>query len=209
MTTTTATFTLSGPQRRLIDTMIDERFAAGSDDLALWSRHTQSFTSWQRYQDAIAKLQTIPKMPPMRVERVIPAPVAVAKEEGLYRDPSTGKLYRVKKSGWDMIVSTYSITAAVKRLTVDGEVHKKGTWKRESAFTSRIWLSPRTFGFHILAEWLTTPAELVEYQYNFCSYCHRGLKDVESVLRNYGPDCAKQHGLPYGNAYKALPVREG
>jgi Family of unknown function (DUF6011) len=32
-----------------------------------------------------------------------------------------------------------------------------------------------------------------------CSFCARGLTDKESVARGYGPICADNYGLPYGN----------
>jgi hypothetical protein len=127
---------------------------------------------------------------------------AVASEEGLYRNPNDGTIYRLAKDSSDNLrVSVYSEKSRARRLMTTGEVTKRGVWKRLSVIDSKKHL---TYGISvsmvkILAEWQMTDTDKVEYVTGICNFCYRGLKDDRSVKVNYGPDCAEKHGLPWGD----------
>jgi hypothetical protein len=125
---------------------------------------------------------------------------AAATEEGLYRNPADGILYRLRKvNGWETSVSIYSEKSVARRIIdATGEEVKKGTWRKLSAWNSRQILSNRTSGTTILAEWQMTDADKIEYRTGICNFCYRGLIDARSVKHNYGPKCAADHNLPWG-----------
>jgi hypothetical protein len=128
------------------------------------------------------------------------AKTEVPTEEGFYRNPETGELYRIKRSGWDLIISKYSETGGPRRLLADGSKLVKGTWKRYNAFQSRLalsWMS--NDGPKIKKSWKIDIETLaVEYAYNFCPFHNGPLTDGVSVILGYGEQCAAKHGLPWG-----------
>lgn len=187
-------------QAKFIYDLVTTRFEADAPELEHWRNAWRSARDHESVDLMIKQLKEMPTLTMQRNSASAKLRADAPTEDGFYRNPATGELYRIatNKSGTP-IVSKYSKTAA-KRLTVDNEVVAKGTWKRYST-----WDSNRArYGGLIKREWLITPDELVEYKYGFCSYCHRGLKDSESVARNYGEDCAKKYGRPYGGLAASL-----
>jgi hypothetical protein len=138
----------------------------------------------------------------------VPRP-ELAKEDGLYRNPADGTLYRVStpkaKHSWEHpepVVSVYSKKAAQRRLTIHGEA-VKGKWLRCKAQESRQMLRytrwDRTGQVKVLADWFMSQQDKMDYAYGICMFCMRGLEDERSVRHNYGPVCAKRFGLPWND----------
>jgi hypothetical protein len=73
------------------------------------------------------------------------------------------------------------------RIMKDGEVHCKRGSDNVIAAVSTFVSDPH--------------AAVVKYgrKTGNCSFCARELTDAESVKRGYGPVCADNYGLPYGN----------
>jgi len=184
--------TLSDAQKQMFDKLLTEKVPA--DQHANWRHHAAA--NWDMFNRAVRKLRReLPYLPEY----------APADQEGLYRNPVTGELYRLKKSGWDLIVSKYSLTGGPRRLAADLSKIEKGKWKRYTAFQSRIALSKG----EIRKSWAIDAKELaVEYAYGFCPLHYGPLSDAVSVILGYGPDCAKQHGLPWGEEYAQAKLAE-
>lgn len=182
----------SDAQKTLFDKLLTEKVASG--DHANWRHHATK--DWDNFQKAINALKKLPYLPEH----------APATAEGLYRNPATGELYRLKKSGWDLIVSKYSLTGGPRRLAADLSKIEKGKWHRWTAFQSRVALNVKG---EIKAFWAIDAKELaVEYAYGFCPLHFGPLSDAVSVILGYGPDCAKQHGLPWGEEYAQAKLAE-
>lgn len=178
--------TLSDSQKEKLDKLLAEKVPAAEHQS--WRHHIQQ--SWDNVDRAFAKLRRMDSLPEF----------ARPTEEGLYRNPETGELYRLKKQSWDLIVSKYEHTDRdVLRMTESGEVVKKGKWKRMNAFQSRMFL-PK-----MRASWLMSDEDKIKYRYAICLFCTRGLEDARSVYHNYGPVCAERNGLPWGD----LPASPG
>lgn len=171
----------SDAQKELFDSLLTEKIKEG--DHRNWRYH--AVQSWDNFNRALRALKyELPYLP----EYARPT------EEGLYRDPETGKLYRLKKQNWDLIVSVYEHTDRdVLRMTEAGEVVKKGKWKRMTAFHSRQFLK------QMRASWLMSEEDKIKYRYGICLFCQRMLEDARSVYHNYGPVCAERYGLPWGD----------
>lgn len=191
---------VSDAQAELIANLVNARFAADAPERELWRERFFAIRSNAGVDTVITELRAIPTLSQRaQAEREAKMPT----EEGLYLNKATGTLYRLSKSStWDMIVSIYSKTAA-RRLTLDNEVVEKGTWKRRSAFDSRMLLNRGT----VTKDMLMTDEEKIEYRTGICNFCYRGLKAAESVARNYGKDCADKHSLPYGGLAEQLAAQ--
>lgn len=132
----------------------------------------------------------------------------LASEDGLYRNPEDGTLYRLstaeKRNSWghpQTYVSVFSVKATQRRLTVRGE-RVKGKWNRLTAHESRLMLTYTRWGpgqVKVLADWYMSDQDKMEFQYGICLFCYRGLEDERSVRHNYGPVCAKRFGLPWND----------
>jgi hypothetical protein len=127
----------------------------------------------------------------------------VAKEPGLYRDPSDGTIYRLTEPTTphqvNPDVSVYSQKSVARRLLTTGEEIKKGLWRKLKGYEAQQKFYPRLPGPTILAEWRMTDADKVEYVTGICNFCYRGLIDARSVKANCGKDCAEKHGLSWGD----------
>lgn len=170
-------------QKQLVDKLLTEKVPA--DKHQQWRFHMAK--SWDNFNRGLRALKNeLPYLPEY----------APANQEGLYRNPETGELYRLKKSGWDMIVSKYSKTGGPRRLAADLTKIEKGKWTRYTAFQSRIALAVKG---EIKQSWMIDAKDLaVEYAYGFCPLHYGPLSDAVSVILGYGPDCAEKHGLPWG-----------
>lgn len=185
--------TPSDAQKELFDRLLSEKVTA--DQHANWRHHATK--SWDDFNRALRVLKRdLPYLPEH----------APATAEGLYRNPETGELYRLKKSGWDLIVSKYSKTGGPRRLAADLSKIEKGKWDRWTAFQSRIALSVKG---EIKAAWAIDAKDLaVEYAYGFCPLHYGPLSDAVSVILGYGPDCAEKHGLPWGEEVAQAKLSE-
>lgn len=186
--------TLSDAQKQMFDKLLSEKIEPTQH--ANWRHHAAK--SWEDFNRAVAKLKS--RDLPFRPEH------APATQEGLYRNPETGELYRLKKSGWDLIVSKYSKTGGPRRLAADLSKIEKGKWTRYTAFQSRMALKVKN---EIKAGWAIDASTLaIEYAYGFCPLHFGPLSDAVSVILGYGPDCAKQNGLPWGEEYAQAKLAE-
>ncbi len=78
-----------------------------------------------------------------------------------------------------------------------GRVNKDGTWT-----PSRVALHDDTIG-ELLASVAADPAGTAARHGKLtgnCCFCNRGLDDARSTKVGYGPTCARNFGLPWGNA---------
>jgi uncharacterized protein YodC (DUF2158 family) len=185
--------TLSEAQKTLFDKLLTEKVTA--TDHANWRHH--AVKDWDSFNRALATLKSrqMPYLPEY----------APATTEGLFRNPVTGELYRLKKSGWDMIVSKYSKTGGPRRLAADLSKIEKGKWTRYTALQSRVALSKG----EIKQGWAIDARDLaVEYAYGFCPLHFGPLSDAVSVILGYGPDCAENNGLPWGEEYAQAKLAE-
>jgi hypothetical protein len=194
-------------QAKLIMDMVNERFApddeANRESFRAMYRQVRSQAAFQELLDELHAFQPLAKVDvaaqgkaQQEAERAARAAERPT-EEGLYRNPDTGDLYRLRRTGHDLIVSKYSHTGSARRLTADGEVVKKGTWQKFNAFQSRQMLSGWTRPVTVKKSWLMSREQMIEYRYGICLFCMRGLEDAASVHHGYGPKCAKDHGLPW------------
>jgi hypothetical protein len=192
---------------------VNERVPAHNVE-TYWTYVVKTIRSQSVFSSTVEDLKSRPKVnvAPVTPKYVAPVRTTVetANEEGLYRNPADGTLYRLSKptGAWSFTVSEYSNKATVRRLTTDGEVVKRGTWKKLNAFQSRQLLNKYVDAnrpsLRVLAEWKMSDQDKVDYQYGICLFCYRGLTDGESVRRNYGPVCAASMGLPWDNSRKGL-----
>lgn len=191
-----------------------------------WINLTQNVSNLATFQDAIAKLKARPRVGCSApycnqflghegghtVKAVAPAvpesrPV-LATEDGLYRNPADGTLYRLstpaKRNSWDRpqtVVSTYSNKATVRRLTPEGRMVKKGKWTRLNAQASRQHLGHSRWDkpgqIKIEASWQMTEEQSQEWAVGIClsGFCYRSLVDAISVYNQIGPVCAKRYGI--------------
>jgi hypothetical protein len=196
---------LTENQINLFTAMVEERFAADDDaGRAPYRKAWFTIASREDFDRVLTSLKATPTLAKRRSEDDRNAEqdarearkALVPTEEGLYRNPETGELYRLRQQGWDMIVSKYSKTATRRRLTTDGKI-EKGTWKRYNAFQSRQALSAYRAEPQVQKSWLMSDQDKIEYQYGMCGFCYRGLEDAVSVAMNYGPVCAKKFHLPW------------
>lgn len=181
-------------QAKWVFDLINTRIGQTGEAFAEWKARYFAIDNRASFENAITELRTLPLLVDVLPE--------AASEIGTYLDPDTLKLYRVRATkSWDLYVLAYSQPAQVRRLLSTGEVVKvdRGKWTRWNAFDSRRVLHPRADRWYLKAEWFMTDTELTEYVTGECNFCHRGLKDGRSVIRNYGPDCAIQRGLPWGD----------
>jgi hypothetical protein len=118
------------------------------------------------------------------------------REDGYYRNPETGELWRVShsKTGLhEVILSKYSTTGGPRRLLTSTDQVVKGSWKRLNAWDTRRTVRS------IDPAWKIDPKTLAQdYAYGFCPLHHGPLTDAVSVVLGYGPDCAEKEGLPWG-----------
>jgi hypothetical protein len=178
-------------QAQWIFDLINTRVGTSSPEFPEWRQRYLGICDRPSFEAVKDELRVRPLL-----NGVLPPP---ATEEGLYREPSTGKLYRLRGDRWDRIISEYSEVSRARRLLATGETVKKGTWKRWNAFQSRQALYARASHWYLRAEWLMSDTEKVEYVTGICNFCYRGLVDARSVKHNYGPECAKHNGLPWGD----------
>lgn len=193
---------MSQKQAKWLFDLINTRIGDADPELfQTWRARYFSISNRAQFEAAIGELRPMP---------VLTAKVPeTASAEGLYLDPATLKLYRLKAGQYgELFVSVYSQTAARRIDAATGQEVKKGTWKRLPALTSRIMLlstdrvrrdgEPKN-RTRILAEWLMTDQEKIEYLTGICNFCFRGLEDARSVRHNYGPVCAQRMNLPWGD----------
>jgi|SRR5882757_947505 len=181
-------------QAQWIFDLINTRVGTGSPEFPEWRQRYLTICDRPSFEVVKDELRVRPVL-----AGVLPP---AADEEGLYRDPASGKLYRVlipKGRSWERIISVYSEISQARRLLASGETVRKGTWTRWNAFKSRQALRPSPLKWYLKAEWLMSDSEKVDYLTGICNFCYRGLIDARSVKHNYGPECAKKHGLPWGN----------
>lgn len=183
---------------------------------AFWRNCTQvtsnaSFDSVLRALKSRPLAQTPKPAAPAPVQPVAPVLPELAKEDGLYRDPSDGTLYRLstpqKRNAWDAyqtpIVSVYSNKATIRRLTPEGRLVKKGKWTRLRAYESRSligysrWerLGKTEVGKKVLASWIMDDEERTVWAVGICLICYKGLTDGVSVYNQIGPVCARNLGV--------------
>ncbi len=196
----------TAPQVEFMKTLVKERVPANMVE-TFWTYNVKTIRSRQQFSDTIDMLKTRPKVNIPAPAVVTPAPVQdlpeLANAEGLYRNPVDGALYRLKAGEYgQFIVSVYSKKSQIRRLTTEGNV-EKGKWKRLPAHTSRQLTHYSRWDDKgdqkILASWFMSDEDKVEYVYGICLFCYRGLEDARSVVKNYGPVCAKAMGLPWGD----------
>ena len=187
---------MSKSQAKWIFDLINTRSAEGTPEREYWKVvYLIEIHDRKSFEGALAKLRELPVL-----EHKVPE---TASAEGLYLDPTTQKMYRLTRNNQgELIVSSYSKTAARRIDLATGEEVRKGTWRRWNAFQSRQALLPRPYKadqFRILAEWQMTNTDKVEYVTGICNFCYRGLEDARSLRMNYGPKCAVKEGLPWGD----------
>lgn len=171
----------SDAQKKLFDSLLDQKLPLSEHQN--WRNHAKK--DWDSFNRALAKLRSLRPLPEK----------APASQEGLYRNPETGELYRLSRKSWHTIISKYSLTGGPRRLAADLSKIEKGKWVKYTAFQSRIALSKG----EVLQSWLIDAKDLaVEYAYGFCPLHFGPLTDAVSVILGYGPDCARNHGLPWG-----------
>lgn len=171
--------TLTDRQKQEIDTWLTEKVPAAEH--ANWRHHlVQSWDNLVRGKNALRQMPHLP-------EHARPT------KDGLYMDPTSHKLYKVVKKGWDWQISIYSETPALRMEQTTQRVVKKGTWQRLNAWDSRR-------KYDTLRDvWFMTDEMKVAYQTGICNFCLRPLIDARSVYHNYGPVCADKYGLPWGD----------
>jgi hypothetical protein len=183
---------MSVKQAQWIFDLINTRVGIDSPDFPTWRAVYNSINSRERFEHHLKILKAMPLLTGV----LAPA----AKDEGTYLDPDSLQLYRVRlaKNG-DRYLLRYSQAARLKRLLVTGEIVTRGKWERLNSILSRRFLTASPISFYVKAEWRMTETELTEYVTGECNFCHRPLRDGRSVKVNYGPDCAKDRGLPWGD----------
>jgi hypothetical protein len=184
---------MSAKQAKWIFDLINTRVGITAPTFPNWRARYLTIDSRSLFETVLTELKALPVL-----TGVLPP---AATEEGLYRDPETGKLYRLsipKGRSWDAIISEYSEVSRARRLLTTGETVKKGTWRRGNAFQSRQLLRPRADRWYLKAEWLMSDSEKQDYITGMCNFCYRSLVDARSVTHNYGQECAKKHDLPWG-----------
>lgn len=209
MTTMAHTWKPSPDQIELMRTVFAERVPNDEPNREqFWKNVTQNVSNRATFQDALLKLKARPRVDvrPSYTPPPKPTGPALATEDGLYRDPSDGTLYRLSTpkapNAWTKpttIVSVYSNKATVRRLTPEGRMVKKGKWARLKAQESRAMLSysrwDRPGQRKIEASWLMSDDEKTEWAVGICLDCYRGLIDAVSVYNQLGPKCAKDRGI--------------
>lgn len=178
-------------QAKYIFDLINTRVGIKAPTFPQWRARYNTIDSRPGFETVLTELKALPVL----VGVLPPA----AKDEGLYRDPNTGKLYRLANTKTGRLISEYSEVSRARRLLTTGETVRKGTWKRWAQMKSRWSLYPKLTSWYLLAEWFMTDDDKIEYVTGICNFCYRGLIDDRSVKANYGPDCAQQHGLPWGD----------
>lgn len=218
MTTMAHTWKPSPAQVQLMKDVFKERVTLTGDEREqAWRNAVENVSNQATFESVLNELKKLPKIQSVVVTPpvVVPDLPELASEDGLYRDPQTGLLYRLttpkKKNSWDhpqTIVSVYSRVGTQRRLTVHDE-KVKGTWKRFKSYESRMYLAytrrqktgeqPVEGGSKVLKNWWMTQQDKMDYKYGICMFCMRGLEDERSVRYNYGPVCAKALGLPWND----------
>ncbi len=218
MTTMAHTWKPSEAQINLLRTVFAERVADSEPNREqFWRNITSNVSNRQSFQTALDALKARPRVKcpaPACTQAsnhegphtVVARPKApekrtdIATEPGLYRDPSDGTLYKLGKasSPWATpSLSVYSLKATVRRLTPEGQMVRKGTWKRLDAYQTRQMLavSPRVQGPRLLAAWLMTEEDKNTWAVGFCLFCSKPLIDAISVFNSIGPKCATDRGI--------------
>lgn len=217
---------MSYPQAKLIRDMVEERFAVEDEaGRAPFREAWPRITDRAQFENVLRALRALPTLAQREVEqlrqqeaeaRAARAQAHAAEqaarrekqptEEGLYRNPETGELYRLRRDKHgELIVSKYSATGGPRRLLTDTQQLTKGSWKRYTVFQSRMAFVKGV----IDKAWLIDAKDLAaEYAYGFCPLHFGPLTDGVSVILGYGPDCAEKHGLPWSEAYAQQVLAE-
>jgi hypothetical protein len=187
---------MTNGQADYIANLVEARFTP-EDPRRELLRH--QFQAIRTNADVSAMIEMLKEIPTLAQWERQQADAARPTEEGMYRNPATGELYRLRRDrNGELIVSKYSETGGPRRLTADLTKVVKGKWKRWAAFKSRIALSRG----EIKKSWLIDAKELAtDYAYAFCPFHYGPLTDAVSVILGYGKDCAEKHGLPWSEAH--------
>jgi hypothetical protein len=183
---------MTAKQAKWIFDLINTRVGITAPTFPQWRERYLTIDSRPMFETVLTELKAMPLLTGV----LAPA----AKDEGTYLDPDSLQLYRVRltKNG-ERYLLRYSQAARLKRLLVTGEIVTRGKWERLNSILSRRFLTASPISFYVKAEWRMTETELTEYVTGECNFCHRPLRDGRSVKVNYGPDCAKDRGLPWGD----------
>lgn len=222
---------MSYNQAKLIRDMVEERFEPNAPERFEYREAWHAIVDKASFERVFESLKAVPTLEQKRrgAERVARGAAIEARqaeeqanraawqaevptEDGLYRNPETGELWRLARNrDGELIVSKYSQVGHARRLTTDHEIVKKGTWKRYTAFNSRLALSGYSREPEVKASWLIDAKELAqEYSYGFCPLHYGPLTDAVSVVLGYGKTCASRHGLPWSEeAARALLAEQG
>jgi hypothetical protein len=217
MTAMTASkWTLTPGRINLMENVFKERVAKTDEDAyRIWA-NVKVIGSEAGFESMLTELKKRPRVglgepvtAELPAEAVVTYRPILATEDGLYRDPVWGTLYRLSttepKNSWERPVTTvseFSKKATRRRLTVHNEA-VRGKWERKAAQASRRMLAysrwDRTGQVKVLAEWFMSDQDKMDYRYGICLFCYRGLEDERSVRHGYGPKCAKVHDLPWND----------
>jgi len=218
VTTMAHTWKPSPAQVEFIANVFRERVSPEDPQAKQLWENVRSVSNSASFQTVINALKARPRVQPKTpiTETLPPAkPVTVelpklATEEGLYRDPADGTLYRIsipaKRNSWGSPsprLSVYSNKAVYRRLTPEGRMVKKGKWNQLKSFDRDALLSFNwrerkgmvPVGKKVLASWLLNDEEKTEWAVGICLMCYKGLVDAVSVYNSIGPVCARNWGV--------------
>jgi hypothetical protein len=207
-TMTASKWSLTPGRVKLMTDVFKERVSKTDPDAVRIWENIKVIGSELGFESMLTELK---KRPRVGLGEPVAAPVQLplAKEDGLYRNPADGTLYRLstpeKRNPWEhptTTVSIFSKKAAQRRLTVHNEA-VKGKWERQKAQASRQMLRytrwDREGQVKVLADWFMSEQDKMDYRYGICLFCYRGLEDERSVRHGYGPVCAAVNGLPWND----------
>lgn len=195
---------MSPKQAQFIVDLINARYEEDDEDgRRPWRERWSLITNHSQVSAMIEDLRATPTLDQLRRQAREQRP----SEDGYYRNPETGELFRISHSVKDrnLIISRYSLTGGPRRLVADTDEIVKGSWKRLGMWASRQIISS------LKADWLIDPTTLAQdFAYAFCPLHHGPLTDGVSVILGYGPDCAEKHGLPWSEeaAQAVLAARQ-
>ncbi len=195
---------LTRNQAQFLATLVEERFASDDDEgRAPWRARFSAIRNRNDIDSFIADIKLVKTIAQREREaqaaerqaRLREAAAQRPTEPGYYRNPETGDLFRITKPNarsWDVNVHTFSEKAGPRRLITSTDQIKRGKWSKLNKWDSRRALST------ISKDWAISVQDLAQdFAYGFCPLHHGPLVDGVSVVLGYGPDCAKEHGLPW------------
>lgn len=201
---------MTGNQASYIRDLLVARVAADDEEqLAYWRRRWENINGHRQISAMIEDLQKLPTLAAREAEARRTAEYAArqgaATEEGFYRNPATGELWRITKQNWSLILWKYSETGGPRRLAGDGTKIVKGRFVKRTGFQSRLALTKG----EVQAAWKIDAQTLAtEYAYGFCPLHNGPLTDGVSVTLGYGKKCAEREGLPWGEEYAKAKLAE-